>query len=483
MKRGGWEAESPLPAEPNVSDGQHSSNSPLEMDTSQNQPHVYSVSELNTRIKSILEERFPFVWISGEVSNFAVPSSGHFYFTLKDEKAQVRAVMFKGQNRNLRFELGDGMAVTGICRVSVYEPRGTYQVIFEHLEPKGTGALQIAFEQLKNQLAKEGLFDEHHKRTLPYLPGKIHIITSPSGAVVHDIIQIVDRRFSGMPIAVIPVKVQGEGSIEEIVAAVEMLDTLEDAEVAILARGGGSLEDMLAFNSEPVARSIFAARIPIVSAIGHETDFTIADFVADLRAPTPSAAAELVVPRRQDLQHKITTFKDDIIYSINQNIHFLRQRIAELSRRLTDPKKKVDDQRLRVDDQAYRLQLATRNYFRRQHENLIRISDKFLYNNPIGYINNSKQKLKLLQDRFAHAVTDQILARRFRLREISATLAGLSPRAILQRGYSITRTIPQAGIVRSTEAVAVGQDVEVLLARGALTCGVKEKRDDGQEIL
>ena len=290
------------------------------MENSPKQPHVYSVSELNAKIKSILEEQFPFVWVGGEVSNFAVPASGHFYFTLKDEKAQLRAVMFRGQNRNLRFELADGMAVSGIGRVSVYEPRGTYQVIFEHLEPRGTGALQVAFEQLKMRLAEEGLFDEQHKRPLPFLPAKIHIVTSPTGAVIHDIMQIVERRFPGMPISVIPVKVQGDGAIEEIVAAIETLDTLEDAEVAIVARGGGSLEDLQAFNSEAVARSIFASRIPIVSAVGHETDFTIADFVADLRAPTPSAAAELTVPLRDRLQEKIIRFQKDMVEILIQDI-------------------------------------------------------------------------------------------------------------------------------------------------------------------
>ena len=453
------------------------------MDIPQNQPHVFTVSELNARIKSILEQRFPFVWISGEVSNFSVPSSGHFYFTLKDEKAQLRAVMFKGQNQHLQFQLSDGMAVTGIGRVSVYEPRGTYQVIFEHLEPRGTGALQIAFEQLKRQLAKEGLFDEQYKRPLPYLPEKIHIITSPTGAVIHDIMQIVDRRFPGMAISVIPVKVQGDGAIEEIVDAVALLDTLEDAEVAILARGGGSLEDMLAFNSEAVARAIFAAQTPIVSAVGHETDFTIADFVADLRAPTPSAAAELVVPQRQALHDKIMQYKDDIVYHIIQNINILRRQVAELARRLADPRKKVDDQRLRVDDLSYRLQLASRNFFLRRRENLVRNKDRLVYNNPIGYIHKLKQKHYILQDRFSHAVNGQVHARRYKLREISARLSGLNPSAILERGYSITRKVPEADIIRSSAAVSVGQNVEVLLARGALTCSVKEKRDDGQKVV
>ena len=453
------------------------------MENSPKQPHVYSVSELNAKIKSILEERFPFVWVGGEISNFAVPASGHFYFTLKDEKAQLRAVMFRGQNRNLRFELADGMAVSGIGRVSVYEPRGTYQVIFEHLEPRGTGALQIAFEQLKMRLAQEGLFDEQHKRPLPFLPEKIHIVTSPTGAVIHDIMQIVERRFPGMPISVIPVKVQGDGAIEEIVAAIETLDTLEDAEVAILARGGGSLEDLQAFNSEAVARSIFDAETPIVSAVGHETDFTIADFVADLRAPTPSAAAELTVPLRDRLQEKIIRFQKDMVEILIQDIEYLRSRITDLTRRLADPRKTIDDQRLRVDDQAHRLQLAFRNEFSRRRLALDANIDRLYYNNPMKYVHHIKQKLYILQEQFIHAIADQSRTRRFRLREASVSLAGLNPRAVLQRGYSITRTIPKADIVRTSETVEVGQEVEVLLARGGLTCSVKEKQDDGQKIV
>ena len=448
-----------------------------------NQPRIYTVSELNAQIRSLLEERFPFVWVSGEVSNFSVPSSGHFYFTLKDAKAQLRAVMFRGQNRNLRFDITDGMVVTGIGRVSVYEPRGTYQVIFEHLEPRGTGALQIAYEQLKLRLSEEGLFSEKYKRPLPFLPEKIHIITSPSGAVIHDILQIVERRFPGMSISVVPVKVQGEGAAEEIVSAVEFLDTLPGVEVAILARGGGSLEDLQAFNSEALARAIFAAQIPIVSAIGHETDYTIADFVADLRAPTPSAAAELVVPRRQDLKDKLIVYQKEMVESLNQQFSLLRQQIDGLSRRLVDPKKTVDDQRLRLDDQLYRMQLATRNYFRRQHQHLASVIDKLFYNNPTSYVYKSKQKLENLQDRCAQTITDQVTARRYRLREAGASLAGLNPRAVLQRGYSITRTLPEARIVSESDVVDVGQDVEVLLFRGALTCAVKEKRKDGQKNL
>jgi exodeoxyribonuclease VII large subunit len=221
------------------------------------QRKIYSVSELNAEIKSLLEERFPFVWIYGEISNFRIPVSGHFYFTLKDSASQISAVMFRGQQRNLKFMPEDGMTVTGMGRLSVYDPRGTYQIILEYLEPSGIGTLQIAFEKLKRRLADEGLFDEAHKRLLPFLPRKISIITSPTGAVIHDILNIINRRFPNIHIQIIPVKVQGHGSAEEIAAALELLNSRNEADVAVLARGGGSLEDLQAFNTELVARAIF----------------------------------------------------------------------------------------------------------------------------------------------------------------------------------------------------------------------------------
>ena len=273
-------------------------------DAGSQQRKIYSISELNAEIRTLIEESFSFVWIFGEISNFRTPASGHFYFTLKDNASQISAVMFRGQQRHLKFQPEDGMSVTGMGRLGVYEPRGTYQIILEYLEPSGIGALQIAFEKLKGRLAAEGCFEDEFKKPLPFLPKNISIITSPSGAAVHDILKTIDRRFPNLHIQIIPVKVQGYGSAEEIVAALELLNARNEAEVAILARGGGSLEDLQAFNTEPVARAIFASEIPIVSAVGHETDYTISDFVADLRAPTPTAAAELVTPDKSELQRQ-----------------------------------------------------------------------------------------------------------------------------------------------------------------------------------
>jgi exodeoxyribonuclease VII large subunit len=316
---------------------------------------VYSVSELNASIKNLLEESYPFVWIFGEVSNFRIPTSGHYYFTLKDRASQISAVMFRGQQRHLKFEPEDGMSVTGMGRLSVYEPRGTYQIILEYLEPSGIGALQIAFEKLKRRLAEEGLFDAQHKLPLPFLPKTISIITSPTGAVVHDILKIADRRFPNVHIQIIPVKVQGQGAVEQIVSAIELLNSRGEADVAILARGGGSLEDLQAFNTEAVARAIYASRIPVVSAVGHETDYTISDFVADLRAPTPSAAAELVVPQKSEFERRCHDGLLRLHKLISNYFNLLRSRTNEISKRLIDPRRKFEDHRLYLDDLLARL--------------------------------------------------------------------------------------------------------------------------------
>ena len=290
---------------------------------------IYTVSELNALIKSLLEQQFPFVWVVGEISNFRIPLSGHFYFTLKDEASQLNAVMFRGQHRQLKFEPEDGMRVTGMGRLSVYEPRGSYQIILEYLEPSGVGGLQIAYEKLKARLADEGLFDQQYKKPLPFLPHKMALITSPSGAVVHDMLNIIDRRFSNTQIEIFPVKVQGTGAEEEIVEALRMLNDRIGVDLGILARGGGSLEDLQAFNSERVARAIFASKIPIIAAIGHETDYTIADFVADLRAPTPSAAAELAVPIKYELLQKVKDISADLKYRVRHTIERSRKTLID----------------------------------------------------------------------------------------------------------------------------------------------------------
>lgn len=439
---------------------------------------IYTVSKLTAEIKALLEENFPFIWVTGEISNFSVPVSGHFYFTLKDERSQIRAVMFRGQNRNLRFVPEDGMSVTGLGRITVYEPRGAYQIIFEFLEPKGLGAMQAAFEQLKKRLAAEGLFEEKHKKPLPFLPRKISVITSPTGAVVHDILNIIDRRYPNIHIEVIPVKVQGEGADTEIAAAIRQLNALADADVAILARGGGSLEDLQAFNSEDVARTIFASKVPIISAVGHETDFTIADFVADLRAPTPSAAAELVVPRKEELERRCTELTLTLRSTFSKYIQNRRVLVSDVSKRLVHPKKKIQDLRLRVDDFTARLFRILINAIRQRRDHLGWKFEKLHAYNPLVQANNLKQKLKLLDDNLQYFIKMSVGAKVAMLRELTGRLQALSPEAILARGYSITRTIPDAVVIRDSKKVDLGQNLEVKLYEGALTCRVEGKFDN-----
>ena len=441
--------------------------------------NIYTVSELNANIKSLIEEKFPFVWIFGEISNFRIPASGHFYFTLKDDASQISSVMFRGQQRNLKFEPEDGQNVTGMGRISVYEPRGTYQIIIEYLEPSGAGALQIAFEKLKKRLADEGCFDDVHKKPLPFLPNKISIITSPSGAVVHDILHIINRRFPNLAIQIIPVKVQGEGAVEQIVAAVERLNLAKDSDVAILARGGGSLEDLQAFNTESVARAVFSSKIPIISAVGHETDYTISDFVADLRAPTPSAAAELVVPQKSELKQHCKDLRTLLKIKIDHYFKDLNQKLNENSKRLVDPRRKLEDSCLKVDDLTARLNRILFHRILRERKHYDFWDDRLHINSPIYLFKNTKIKLEQNYNNLFKSFKIYNKSNQIKVRELAATLQVLSPAAILARGYSITRTIPGKTVVKDPETVSLEQDLEVMVASGRLYCRVKGKSTNG----
>ncbi len=443
-------------------------------------PKIYTVSQLTQNIKSILEDHFSLIWITGEISNFRVPVSGHYYFTLKDESAQITAVMFKGQNRNLKFMPEDGMSITGFGRITVYEPRGTYQIILEYLEPSGVGALQAAFEQLKAKLSAEGLFDATNKKPLPFLPRTICLITSPTGAVVHDMIRVIHRRYPSVTIEIIPVKVQGDGAEDEIASAIGLLNLRQKADVAILARGGGSLEDLWAFNTEKVARAIAASQIPIISAVGHETDFTIADFVADLRAATPSAAAELVVPVQFELKEKVCAmFKrlcGRIRFVLQQNINYLEK----LNKRLIHPQKKLDDARLRLDDYTSRLM---RDFFwiiQSLKEKRSWLNQRLLRQNPIYRIETFKKFLAHEMELLTSLCASFLNHHQLKLKELQGRLHALNPEAVLKRGYSITRLFSDKTIITDSRAVDLDQLLEVMLAKGALLCRVERKYDNGQ---
>ncbi len=333
----------------------------------------------------------------------------------------------------------------------------------------------MAFEQLKKRLADEGLFDEKHKNPLPFLPRKISIITSPTGAVVHDILKIIDRRFSNLHLEIVPVKVQGNGAEDEIVSAIEMINARGDSDVAILARGGGSLEDLHAFNSEDVARAVFASKIPIISAVGHETDFSITDFVADFRAPTPSAAAELAVPYKKDLSRKITDLSDVLTTRFLRYFGHLQTILKRMSSRLVHPNRKIVDLRLRTDDMLGRINRAFKNSLLTYHERLWWRIKRLFSNNPSIQIKLLKDNIDIKNSNIYIYIQILISNKRSMLRELEAKLYTLSPEAILARGYSITRTIPDAAVIRDPQEVSIGQDLEVMVSGGAFICSVKRK--------
>ncbi len=436
---------------------------------------VYSVSELTEKIKLLLEEEFPIVWVFGEISNFRIPSSGHSYFTLKDRFAQISAVMFKAQTRNLKFQLQDGMSIVGLGRISLYEPRGAYQIILEYAEPKGAGALQVAFEQLKRRLAEEGLFDSIHKSIIPLLPGRVCVITSPTGAVIRDILNIVHRRCPGLPIEILPVSVQGDTAAEQISKALAIANLRASSDVIILARGGGSLEDLAPFNSEVVARAIFASRIPVVSAIGHETDYTISDFVADLRAPTPSAAAELVAPLRSELQSRCLQLRQRCEKCVISLIQRFRDKKTFLSRALMKPLKQVQELNLRSDDLTHRLQRMLRFHMQQYNARIRETRHRIQYNSPMNHLNELRYKLNNIDGNLLNSIYKMLSEKSNNLRVAGAAIAALNPISVLQRGYSITRTKPDHKVVITSDAINKGQLLEVELYQGKIDVSVISK--------
>lgn len=439
------------------------------------------MSELTAEIKTLLEDTYAIIWINGEISNIGRPASGHLYFSLKDPRAQISAVMFRGQNRKLTFDLEDGMQVTGLGRISVYEPRGTYQIILEHVEPKGVGALQVAFEQLKASLSREGLFDDHLKKRLPFLPEKIAVVTSPSGAVVHDIINIVSRRFSSVDMLVVPVKVQGPGAADEIAGALDRLGGRTDIDVIILARGGGSLEDLQAFNSEVVARSIAGSPLPVVSAVGHETDFTIADFVADVRAATPSEAAEIVVPNKTDLERRFKSTTNRLSQAFIGVLAWYKEKLQHIVLRLHDPQKKIQDFRLRLDDNFDRMVRAITVSLDRKQRELQLGRHRLQSKNPTVLLSRIRMIHQQLHSALIKNMGVSVESRRRELGRLTSQLDALSPKAILGRGYSITRRLPGRAVVTDPDGLSLGSDLEVLVSKGIITCSIKGKTVYGKK--
>ncbi len=443
---------------------------------------VYSVSQLTDQIKLLLEDNYSMVWISGEISNLRVPPSGHAYFTLKDNKAQISAVMFRGQLRQLRFDLEDGLVLVGLGRITVYPPRGNYQIILEYVEPQGAGALQLAFEQLKRKLSEQGLFSEDQKTPLPYLPRRIGVITSPTGAVIQDIIRVLTRRYYNLIIDVYPVRVQGLQSPDEVIRAISFANRLKRSDVLIIARGGGSLEDLSPFNDEGVAHAIFESSIPIVSAIGHETDYTIADFVADLRAPTPSAAAEIVVPVKEELHYRIDELQARLERAIWNRCDRLRQQLSSISRHIVHPGKKLADLRLHVDHLGERA-IKSMAAIGQQHKNrLEKAVGALLASSPKHRIDLHKSKVELLRLKILQTFNNRVSDAAKRFKTANALLGAVNPSAILKRGYSITRTLPDRQVVMEAGTLNSGQILEIQLAAGKVDVRVIKPKDDPDQI-
>lgn len=465
---------------------------------------IYPVSRLVKEVRLLLDGSFPLLWVEGEISNLAMPGSGHIYFTLKDAAAQVRCAMFRGRNQQLRFTPENGMQVLLRVKVTMYEGRGEFQLVVEHMEPAGSGALQRAYEALKARLGQEGLFDTAHKKSLPALPKTIGIVSSPDGAAVHDVLSVLKRRFPSINIILYPVAVQGEMAPAQIAEAIKTADARQECDVLIVGRGGGSLEDLWSFNDERVARAIFSCDVPVISAVGHEIDFSIADFVADVRAPTPSAAAELAVPDANQLSRHVQQLYQQLTLRLTgwlqqqqRHLRYLQQRLPKpqqqlrlqqqiisrldrqqqaamqrflqakqqqtdyLTARLQHPQAQIDRQKLRLDERQRQLKSAWQRTLQ-QHDSQLKQSQQRLQDLQLQLQKNIRYQLQRCQQQLAQHIR---------------TLSAVSPLNTLDRGYSIT-TDADGSIITNSDSVAVDQALKIRLHHGALACRVTGKVDD-----
>lgn len=392
--------------------------------TQEIQRKVFTVSQLTREVRMMLETGFGGVWIEGEISNLIKHTSGHMYLSLKDEGSQIQAVIFRNVNQHIRFEMKDGLKVLVYGKITVYEKRGQYQIVVERIEPKGIGALELAFRQLVEKLRREGLFDPANKKPIPYLPERIGVITSPTGAVIRDILNITRRRFPSIPVLLYPVKVQGEGAAEEISRAIEDMNRLALCDVLIVGRGGGSLEDLWAFNEEGVARAIYASRIPVISAVGHEVDVTVSDLVADRRAPTPSAAAEMVVPSLEEIFERMREHRE-------------------------------------------RIHLSMKNFIANQKELLLNLKESYALTQPGRLIEQARQRLDEITRQLGNYLKSFLVNKKGSFAKVLAQLEALSPLAILARGYSLTLDEAKQ-VIRNAKQVKTGEVLLTQLAKGSL---------------
>jgi exodeoxyribonuclease VII large subunit len=438
-------------------------------------PTILSVSQLNSATSQLLAEHFMTVQVEGELSNVTAPASGHLYFTLKDANAQIRCAMFRNQQRRLNFKPENGKQVIVKAQVSLYEPRGDYQLIVEDLQAAGDGRLRLAFDDLKLKLSKEGLFDTAHKQALPVLPNAIGVITSATGAALHDILTVLKRRFASIPVIIYPVSVQGEQAKYDIANAIEIANQCQDCDVLIVGRGGGSLEDLWAFNEEIVARAIFASDIPIISAVGHETDVTIADFVADFRAPTPSAAAEQASPDSAHWLSRFVQLESRLQQHIQRKLSQHQQSLDWLTKRLEQQSiaQKLARNTQRLNTLQHRLTQAIQNKLHHQQSQLaIKTAQLWRYN-PVDTVRNYQQCHAYLTKRLLLAHKQHLKQFKQRLAIASQTLHTVSPLATLNRGYTLTIQPHSGKIIRSSTQIKLGDVVETQLARGSFLSEVK----------
>lgn len=427
---------------------------------------ILSVSQLNRQARQLLETHLPLLWVEGELSNVSVPSSGHWYFTLKDDQAQVRCCMFRNRNMQVRFKPQQGQHVLVRARVSLYEGRGDYQIIAEHMEEAGSGALQRAFDELKQRLAAEGLFNEAHKKPLPKIPQHIAVITSPTGAAIRDVLSVLERRFPSIPVTVIPVAVQGKESAPQIVRAINLANRASLFDVILLTRGGGSMEDLWSFNDEIVARAIFNSDLPVVCGVGHEVDFTIADFVADRRAPTPSAAAEILVPDGDEWLDKFIGFEVLLEEAMQRKLAHLHKHLEHLRQRLRHPRQRLEQQAQRLDNLELRLQNHVKNLLNHQRHRLAQLQLRMQAHHPQLRLAQMRTRLNTAQVQLHKAQYSYLDRQKLRLATAARMLNTLSPLNTLERGFALVSDAETGQLISEQQQLMPGQRIHTRVARG-----------------
>lgn len=441
---------------------------PLSSSSPTRESVVYNVEQLNAHIRQTLENQLGIVWLQAEISNFKPHSSGHFYFSLKDNKAQISAIMFRGHNSKLRFKPHDGLEVVVRGRITVYEPRGTYQIVCESMEPVGAGALQKQFEQLKEKLKLEGLFESSRKKPIPAYPRHVAIVTSPTGAAIQDILNIMNRRAKNVQITLVPALVQGAQAASSLCESLEKALKLS-VDVIIIGRGGGSMEDLWSFNDEKLARTIAASSIPIISAVGHEVDFTICDFVADLRAPTPSAAAELVAKSSIEIFQKLNHVDRLLNSNLRKFLNLKTQKLQLTVRRLIDPKKKLQDYAFRNDELMTRLEQGIRAYLSHQKKDVQLLQNRLV--SPQQVVLRFRSRIEKTQIQLKNAVQSNVQRLEYRLKNAMGLLDSLSPLNVVDRGYSLATKNKK--VIRSVKDLNVDDAIDIKIKDGVVNAQIK----------